>query len=76
MREIQLISMYLGGLWEPYASGDTSIERMNYWSKLTYQYYNRLYRSQHASSAGIQQIPVYNYTEEDEVSISHNIHLT
>jgi hypothetical protein len=55
-----------GGLWEPYASGETSTERMSYWSQFTYQYYNNLYRSPAASTAGIQQISVYYYSEELE----------
>ena len=53
-----------GGLWEPYASGETSIERMIYWSQLSYQYYNHLYHSSAASSAGIQQISVFYYSKE------------
>jgi hypothetical protein len=66
-KQIEETTSYVaGGLWEPYASGETSIDRMTYWSQLTYQYYNNLYRSPAASAAGIQQISVYFYTEEFE----------
>jgi hypothetical protein len=41
---------------------------MKEWSSLTYQYYNRLYRSSAASAAGIQQLSVFYYSEELEVT--------
>ena len=66
---IDSFNVQLGGLWEPYCYGQTLEEKMLRWSEYTYQLYQRLYFSTEASISGIQQLSVYNFSEEFEVSL-------